>query len=55
MFSLLEGKKSYLASVGLLGLAIYQFSVSEYSQAIESLFAALAVFGVRNAIARKGM
>jgi hypothetical protein len=46
--------KSYLASIGLLGLAVYQFSIGDYANAMQSLMAALGVFGLRQAIAKVG-
>lgn len=52
---MLDGYKTYLAAAGLFGLALYQVSVGEYTGALETFFAALAVFGVRHAMARKGM
>lgn len=51
---MLEGWKTYLAAAGLFGLALYQFSTGDYMTAWQSVMAALAVFGVRQAMARKG-
>lgn len=48
----LEGKKTNLAALGLLGLALYQFSAGQYPEAYQSLMAALAAFGVRSAVAK---
>jgi hypothetical protein len=52
---MLNGWKTYLAAAGLVGLAVYQLSVGDYNTAWTNLMAALAVFGVRNAMARSGM
>ncbi len=46
----LTGLKTYLVAAGLLGLAIYQASVGNYEAAIQSLLAAGAAAGLRNAI-----
>ena len=48
----LAGLRTYLAAVGLLGLALHQFSVGAFDAAAQSLLAALAAFGVRSAIGR---
>ena len=50
--NLLDGWKTYGAAIGLLGLAIYQFSAKDYAAGLQSLFAALAAFGLRQAIAK---
>jgi len=47
----LTGLKTYIAVAGLVGLAIYQFSQQQYDQAFQSLLAAAAAAGLRNAIA----
>lgn len=49
----MNGYKTYLAAVGLLGLALWQFSQGEYPAAIQSFLAALAAFGLRHAIEKK--
>lgn len=46
----LTGLKTYIVSAGLLGLAIYQFSVGNYEAGFQSLLAAGAAAGLRNAI-----
>lgn len=51
--SVFGGWKTYLAALGLLGLAIYQFSQGQIELAIQSLMAALAAFGLRQAIDKK--
>lgn len=45
------GKKTYLATAGLLGLAVYQFSQANYEGAVQSLGGACAAAGLRAAIA----
>lgn len=47
---MLNGYKTYLAAAGLLGLALYQFSQGSMDTALQSLMAALAAFGLRQAI-----
>lgn len=49
----LKGYKTYGAAVGLLGLAIYQLTHEQPEAGIQSLLAALAAFGLRNAIGTK--
>ena len=49
----LEGYKTYSAAIGLLGLAVYQFANEQYELGMQSLFAALAAFGLRSAIEKK--
>mgnify|MGYP001216124430 FL=1 len=46
----LQGYKTYLAVAGLIGLAIYQASVGQYEQAIQTAIAAAAAAGLRSAI-----
>jgi hypothetical protein len=48
----LDGKKTYLAAAGLFGLALYQFSVGQGDQAIQSFLAGLSALGLRHAIAK---
>lgn len=47
------GWKTYIAAAGLFGLAVYQFSLQEYTQAYQSFMAAIAAFGLKKAIDRK--
>lgn len=49
----LVGNKSYIAAIGLIGLAIYQATQKDYISAIQSVMAAIAAFGIRNAIGRQ--
>jgi len=55
IFDVLPNMKTVLAAAGLFGLAVYQASQGDYIHAIQSALAALAVFGVRVAIARQDM
>ena len=47
---ILNGYKTYLAAVGLFGLALYQFSQGQVESAIQSFLGGLAAFGIRNAL-----
>lgn len=49
-FPLLDGYKTYVAAIGLVGLSVYQFSQGQFDQGTQSLLAALAAFGLRHAI-----
>jgi hypothetical protein len=46
----MEGYKTYLACAGLLGLALFQLSEGHFEQAGQSFLAALAAYGLRNAL-----
>lgn len=48
----LDGYKTYLSALGLLGLAVYQASEGAYQLALQSFLAALAAFGLRQAVAK---
>lgn len=48
--ALINGYKTYIAAAGLLGLALYQLSQGQMEQAMQSLLAGLAAFGLRNAL-----
>lgn len=48
----LSGYRTYIAAVGLAGLALYQFSQGDYQQGVESFLAALAAFGIRSAVGK---
>ena len=50
--NLLSGYKTYIAAAGLFGLAVYQLSQGQYDSATQSVLAALAAAGIRNAIAK---
>lgn len=47
---MLSGLRTYLAAIGLVGLAVYQLSVGEYAAAWASFMGALAAFGIRTAL-----
>ena len=44
------GYRTYLAALGLLGLSVYQLSEGQVQPAIQSFLAALAAFGIRQAV-----
>lgn len=47
---MLKGYKTYLAALGLLGLAIYQATQGDFPAAIHSLTEAGVAAGLRNAL-----
>lgn len=47
-----DGYKTYIAAVGLAALAVYQFSIGDVPSAVQSVMAALAAAGLRNAISK---
>jgi hypothetical protein len=49
---LVDGSKTYLAALGLAGLALYQASQGDYPSAAQSFLAALAAAGLRHAITK---
>jgi hypothetical protein len=53
VLNILQGKKTYLAALGLVGLAVYQFSVGNVPGGIQSLLGAAAAFGLRDAQAQQ--
>ena len=53
ILNVLNGYKTYLAAIGLVGLAIYQASTAKYEQAVQSFLAALAAAGLRHAVAKQ--
>jgi hypothetical protein len=53
IFTLLSGYKTYLAAVGLVGLAVYQVSQGQLETGIQSFLAAAAATGLRHAIAKQ--
>jgi hypothetical protein len=53
ILNVLNGYKTYLAAIGLVGLAVYQASTSQYEQAVQSFLAALATVGLRHAVAKQ--
>lgn len=52
---ILKGKKTYIAAAGLFIFGVYGYFTGELSVAtsIQDILAALAVFGLRRAIAHK--
>lgn len=52
LINLLSGYKTYLAAAGLFGLALYQFSTGDVTNAVQSLMAALTAIGLRHAVAK---
>lgn len=48
--SILDGYKTIIAGVGLIGLAVYQFSLGQFEQGMQSLLAGLVALGLRHAI-----
>lgn len=50
---LFNGKKTYAAAVGLLALAVYQYSTGDLPGAIHTALTALTAFGLRSAIANQ--
>lgn len=52
--NLFNGKKTYLAAIGLFGLAAYQASTGDYPAAVQSFLAGLAALGLRHAVSQLG-
>lgn len=50
--NLFSGYRTYIAAIGLLGLAAYQFSQGDVPAAVQSFLAALAAFGLRSAFSK---
>ncbi len=50
VLTIAAGWRTYLAAAGLLGYALYQVSNADYPGAWTSLMAALAAFGLRQAV-----
>jgi hypothetical protein len=48
----LSGYKTYIAAIGLAGLAVYQFSQGQVDTGVQSVLAALAAAGLRHAVAK---
>jgi hypothetical protein len=49
---LADGYKTYLAALGLFGLAVYQLSQGDYPAAVQNVLAALAATGLRHAVGK---
>jgi hypothetical protein len=52
ILALLSGYKTYLAAVGLVGLAVYQVSQGQIETALQSFLAAATATGLRHAMAK---
>jgi hypothetical protein len=52
ILALLSGYKTYLAAVGLVGLAVYQISQGQIETALQSFLAAVTATGLRHAVAK---
>lgn len=52
IMNLVSGYETYIAALGLVGLAVYQVSLGQYDQAGQSFLAGLAAAGLRNAVAK---
>jgi hypothetical protein len=50
--NLIDGYKTYIAAIGLVGLAVYQFSQNQFDAGVQSLLAALAAAGLRHAVGK---
>ena len=51
-FDRVDGYKTYIAAIGLTGLAVYQVSLGDFDQAAQTILSALAAFGLRHAVAK---
>jgi hypothetical protein len=49
----LPSGKTYLAGIGLIGLACYQLSQSQFQAAVASLSAGLGLIGLRHATTKE--
>ena len=52
LLDLMNGYKTYIAAAGLLGMALYQFSLRQYDQATQTFLSALAAAGLRHAVSK---
>ena len=52
VIDVLSGYKTYIAAVGLVGLAVYQASQGDVQTAFQTFLAALAAVGLRHAVAK---
>ncbi|MDX2035965.1 MAG: hypothetical protein SFX72_04890 [Isosphaeraceae bacterium] len=53
LLQFVNGYKTYIAAVGLLGLAVYELSMGDVTKAAETFLAALAAAGLRHAVEKK--
>ena len=52
ILNLFGGYKTYIAALGMVGLAIYQFSIGDVPNGMHSLLAAGTAAGLRHAVAK---
>jgi hypothetical protein len=52
ILNLINGYKTYIAAIGLVGLAVYQFSLGQFENGYQSILAAMTAAGLRHAIAK---
>jgi hypothetical protein len=52
ILNLVNGYKTYIAAIGLAGLAVYQFSQGQFDSGYQSILGALTAAGLRHAIAK---
>jgi len=52
VINVLNNYKTYLAAAGLIGMAVYNFSVGNYPAAVANVVAAFGLFGAKQAAAR---
>ncbi len=52
LLNLVNGYKTYIAAIGLVGLAVYQFSLGQLEGGFQSILGALTAVGLRHAIAK---
>lgn len=50
LLTVISGYKTYIAAAGLLGLALYQATTGDMTNAAQSVLAALAAAGLRHAV-----
>lgn len=50
ILALLAGYKTYIAAIGLVGLAVYNLSVGDFPSATNNFLLALAAIGLRHAV-----
>ncbi len=47
-----DGYKTYIVVAGLIGLSVYQASVAQYEQALQTFMSAITAAGLRHAVAK---
>lgn len=55
ILNVLSGYKTYIAAVGLFGLATYQASTGQFQDAMHSALMGLTAAGLRGAVGKVGM